>query len=90
MLQVSEAAAQLLKDAVDASDAPAEAGVRLETRADDPSALGIAFREAPEATDQIVEESGLRVFVADEISESLDGRTLDVVTTDQGPALTIR
>jgi len=90
MLQVSEAAALLLKEAVKRSDAPDETGVRLEPRPDNPSALGIAFQDQPEASDQVVEEAGLRVFVAEDISDALDGRTLDVVTTEQGPALTLR
>ena len=90
MLQVSEAAAIFLKEAIVQSDAPNDAAVRLEPRVDRPDTLGISFRDEPEAGDDIVEESGLRVFVAPEVSEALSDRTLDVASTQNGVGLTVR
>lgn len=88
-MHVSEAAAIFLKEAIVQSDAPNDAAVRLAPRSDKPDTLEISYREQPEDGDDVVEESGLRVFVAPEVSEVLSDRTLDVVSTQNGVGLTV-
>lgn len=90
MLQVSEAAAELLKSMRRDLHMAEGSGVRLEPSKEQPGALGIAFREEPETSDQVIEESGLRVFVAEDVAPELEERTLDVQTTPEGVALSLR
>ncbi len=89
MLQVTEAAAIFLKEVIHQSEAPDDAAVRLERRTDRPDALGFALVELPSEDDDVIEESGLRVFVACDVSETLSERKLDVVSTQQGVGLTL-
>jgi Fe-S cluster assembly iron-binding protein IscA len=90
MLQVTEAAAKVLKSTVRESDAPDDAGVRFVPEPDKPGALGIEILETPEAGDQVVEESGVRIFLPEELADELADRTLDIDVTEQGVALTLR
>lgn len=89
-MQVTEAAAELLKSVRQDSGIDEDAGVRLEPSQDKPGALGLAFRTDPEAGDEVIEESGLRVFIPERVANQLGDRTLDVETTSQGVALSLR
>lgn len=90
MLQVSEAANELLKAMRDGYGLSEDSGVRLEPSKDEPDALSIAFREDPELGDEVIGESGLRVFVPEEVADHLGDRTLDLETTPRGLAFALR
>ena len=88
-MQVSEAAAELLKTVRRDSGLGEDLGVRLEPDPEESGSLGIAFRGEPEAGDQVLEESGIRVFVPADVANKLGDRTLDVAKTPQGVALAL-
>ena len=87
MLTVTEGAKQLLKETLlDLSDDP-EAGLRLSMKP--PGQLGIVLDEEAEG-DQVVEHEGSKVLlVAYELAPVVDGVTLDVQDTPEGPKLVV-
>lgn len=86
MLKVTVAAAKVLQSTVRESDAPDDSGIRLVPQPDKPGTLMMEILEEPEAGDDVVEESGLRIFVPDELAHELSDRTLDIGVTEQGCA----
>lgn len=90
MLHVTQAAATVLKSTVRESGAPDESGVRFVPRPDKPGALALQVTEQPEAGDQVVEESGVRIFLPEDVADELTDRTLDVDSSVDGLALTLR
>lgn len=90
MLQVTQAAASVLKSTVRGSDAPDDSGIRFVPRPDKPGALAIEISPQPEAGDQVIEESGLRIFLPEEVADELTDRTLDVDASADGVALALR
>lgn len=61
-------------------------GLRItaELTDDDRVRLALVWAPAPEPGDEIVEERGASVFLADEVARLLDGRTLDGDVTGEG------
>ena len=91
MLQVTEPAAGLLKRARNDLGAPDTAGVRVQSsRTDAGPRVHFVFREAPETGDETVEHFGLRFFVASDVAGVLTDAVLDVATTAETSALTLR
>ena len=94
MLKVTSEAATVLKAAKNETGAPSQAGLRIRRAdhmpADDNSvAVALAFIDAPEPNDQTLEEDGLRVFVAGDLVDVLDDKTLDVRATEDGAELVL-
>lgn len=91
MLQITDQAATLLKDARAQVNSSVDAGVRLAPEST-PEGVGIriGFVDEPEGSDQVIEQAGMRVFVAAELSEPLEDKTLDAEATPQGAQLLIR
>jgi Fe-S cluster assembly iron-binding protein IscA len=94
MLTVTKKAAVLLKAEKAAEGAADDAGIRIRrgVMPNDSSEIGIGFAitDEPDPEDEEFEQEGLRIFVEDALVESLDGRTLDVRETDEGPEFVFR
>ena len=93
MLKVTSEAAYILKAAREGAGASPTSGLRIrhsETAEEGSLAIRMGFQEDPEPTDQTMEQDGLRVFVANEVADSLSDRTLDVEATEHGAELLFR
>jgi iron-sulfur cluster assembly protein len=94
MLTVTKEAAELLKAAKAAENAPDYAGIRIRrwivSNGTDGAAVGFAISEDPNPDDEEIEQEGLRIFVEDALIEPLDGRILDVREASEGPELVFR
>jgi len=92
MLKVTSEAAYVLKAAREGVTTPT-AGLRIK-RADNPNdgwdGFRIGFQQEPDATDQVFEQDGLRVFVAADVADALSDRVLDVDATSHGAELVFR
>ena len=87
MLTVTESAKELLKDKLVAHTDDPEIGLRLELKP--PGQLGLVVGREAEG-DQVVEHEGLKVLlVAPELAHVVDGITLDVQDTADGPKLVV-
>jgi len=65
-------------------------GFRLVALPSDESALALRL-DAPGQGDEVVEHEGCSVLIVDALaSQLLEGLTLDVVETDEGPSLGLR
>ena len=87
MLTATESAKSLLKEILTTHSDDPEMGVRL---ASDPQGqLGLVLGKE-EPGDQVVEHQGVKaLLVASELAPSLEGVTLDVQDTDDGPKLVV-
>jgi Fe-S cluster assembly iron-binding protein IscA len=97
MLQVTQNAVNVLKDARERAGAPADAGVRIErTQAESDGSrprqvlITLGFTNQPAPQDQTIEKDGMKVFVSSDLVEPLSERVLDVQTTDEGTQLMFR
>ena len=95
MLKVTRKAAAMLKAAKSAETAKADSGIRIEPGVipEQPDKLGIGFAvsDGPEDGDAELEQNGLRIFVSTELIETLEHRTLDVSSEEEGePELIFR
>lgn len=95
MLQVTQAAAVILKRARERTGMGPTAGVRLK-RAEqsdeqsDKKLIGLDFTDTPENGDETIEQEEITVYVASDLVEPLSNRVLDVETTEQGTQLLFR
>jgi Fe-S cluster assembly iron-binding protein IscA len=94
MLKVTSEAATVLKAAKDETGAPSNAGLRIRRAdhlpaGDNSVAVALAFIDDPEPNDQILEEESLRVFIANDLVDVLDNKTLDVRATEDGAELVL-
>jgi Fe-S cluster assembly iron-binding protein IscA len=79
VLAITDTAADAIRGIVAAPGLPAGAGLRI-TLQDDTSedgALEVAVAELPDASDQVLEEEGARVFVEEHVVAMLDDKLLD-------------
>jgi hypothetical protein len=97
MLQVTEAAASLLKSEVlskggpQPEAAPASAvRIQLAAASDGRQAISLRPVSGPEAGDVPTEAPDLDVFVASELADPLDSAILDAHDTPQGPEMFLR
>jgi Fe-S cluster assembly iron-binding protein IscA len=87
MLTVTESAKQLLKETLRENSDDPETSIRLSIKEE--GQFGIAL-DVESAGDQVVEHDGDKVLlVAPALSTVLEGRTLDVQDTKEGPRLVI-
>ncbi len=79
MLAITENAADAIRGIVTGPEVPEGAGLRIATSAGEsaPGALEVSVAEIPAETDQVVDESGARVFVEDRAVPLLDDKLLD-------------
>lgn len=93
MFQVTSAAAAQLRDACQEEGLTSDsAGVRVAGTVDESGTLSleVMLQEEPEATDEVSEQEGIRVFVAPEVSEPLSGLELDVAEDEEGSKLRLQ
>lgn len=92
MLRVSENAAAALENVRSAEGVPESYGVRLsgDQNPTGDIAISLAFVQAPEAADQVTEQSGTDVYVAPEVAEPLSKAVMDVQDSDAGLQLVFR
>ncbi|QUH02739.1 HesB/YadR/YfhF-family protein [Saccharopolyspora erythraea] len=81
MLAISESAAEVIKVVLAGGDSAEGSGLRIAPAGD---GLQAAIAEAPQAGDQVVEESGVRVFLPEQAASLLDDKTLDAERDDNG------
>jgi len=87
MLTVTEGAKKLLKETLLAHSDDPEAGLRLSMQP--PGQFGVVLDSEAEG-DQVVEHEGSKVLlVASELAPVVDGITLDVQDTADGPQLVV-
>ena len=96
MLTVTKKAAAILKAAKAAQGAADDAGIRIrkgvmpDESDQDGIAVGIAISDRPAPSDQEFEQEGLRIFLEEELVETLENRTLDVTDADEELKLVFR
>jgi len=87
MLTVTDSAKQLLKETLLAYSDDPETGLRLSLKP--PGQLGVGL-DSEEEGDQVVEYEGAKVLlVAANLDAVVDGKTLNVEDTAEGPKLVI-
>lgn len=92
MLQMTDRAADLLRNLRNDAQLPESAGVRVysETAPTGEPTLSIGFTPEPMPSDQVADHAGLRLFVAPEIAEPLAGAVMDVVAENGESQLIFR
>lgn len=83
MLTLTEGATDAIKGLV--ADYPG-AGLRIFSGPyeNEELRLGLTISDAPEPTDEVVEQSGCQVFLDEQVAPLVDGRTLDAAPVDEG------
>jgi iron-sulfur cluster assembly protein len=83
MLVLTTSAADAIVRILSPSAVPATAGVRITASSDNgpvqlaPSHLRVALVDAPDETDEVIEDSTARVFVQQDVASYLTDKTLD-------------
>jgi Fe-S cluster assembly iron-binding protein IscA len=92
MLQMTDRAADLLRNLRNEASLPESAGVRVysETAPSGEPTLSIGFTPEPMPTDLVSDHAGLRLFVAPEIAEPLADAVMDVIAEDGESQLIFR
>jgi Fe-S cluster assembly iron-binding protein IscA len=87
MLKVTDGAKQELKKTLSAHTDDPEVSLRLETKST--GQLGLVLDKESEG-DQVVEHEGMKLLlIASELAPTVDGVTLDVQDTPDGPKLAL-
>ena len=84
MLTLTENASTVVKTIVEQSEEQQEAGLRISQDAPDSPALHVIPTQAPQPGDQVLEESGARVFLEETAAMTLDDKILDAQVDDAG------
>lgn len=86
MLTISESAAEVIKVVLAGGDSGQDAGLRIASVGQSESAeeLQAAIAPQPEGGDQVVEQSGVRVFLDEQAASVLDDKTLDAERDQNG------
>ncbi|MGH7987984.1 MAG: hypothetical protein ACREQX_17105 [Candidatus Binataceae bacterium] len=97
MLQVTQDAINVLKEARERAGAPQDAGVRIErTEAENDGSrarqilITLGFTNQPAPQDQTIDTEGMKVFVSSDLVEPLSERVLDADTGEDGTQLLFR
>ena len=86
MLALTNRAADIIKQVVEAREFPQGAGLRIAVHSatDGTTAFGAKLVEAPEEEDQVVEAHGARVFLDPVASPEVDDKVLDAEVQPAG------
>lgn len=85
MLTLTETAVAVIRDLSTQSTAdPADSGVRISSQPDAAGTLMLSVADGPEATDEIVEAGGARVFLDPTAASLLADKSLDADVDGQG------
>ena len=84
MLEITRGAAALLTELRQGQDVPEDYGLRVFPETNQPGevTIGLGFTDQPAAGDQVAEQQGMKVFVAQELAAPLEDAAIDV--TDEG------
>lgn len=85
MLTLTETASNVVKAIIEQNPEVENAGLRINAQGTDENAeLGVAVVEAPEATDQVLEHDGARVFLDEGATIALADKVLDAQVGSDG------
>jgi iron-sulfur cluster assembly protein len=84
VLTLTENASTVVKSIVDQSGENQEGGLRISQDSADSPALHVMPTEAPQPGDQVLEDSGARVFLEETAATTLDDKVLDAQVDDNG------
>jgi Fe-S cluster assembly iron-binding protein IscA len=84
VLTLTENACDVVKTITEQSTQTEGAGLRISPQETDPSALTVAPAESPMTGDQVVEESGARIFLEENAAVVLDDKVLDAQVDQSG------
>ena len=84
MLTLTPNATMVIRSLLDTSDLSESGGVRIASTNNGQQAFTVTTAISPEAGDQVVEESGARVFVDSGAAMSLGETVLDADVDEQG------
>jgi Fe-S cluster assembly iron-binding protein IscA len=92
VLEITKDAAALLTELRDGQDVPEDYGLRVfpETAQPGEVTIGLGFTDQPAAGDQVAEQDGMKVFVAQELAAPLEDAAIDVAEQDGGARLIFR
>lgn len=92
MLQMTDRAADLLRNLRHEAQLPDDAGVRVfsETATSGEKTLSLGFTPDPGPGDQVAENHGLRLFIAPEVADPLSEAVMDVIAEDGESQLIFR
>ena len=92
MLTISESAAEVIKVVLSGGDSEEGSGLRIAPVGDEGGGeLQAAIASGPEGQDEVIEESGVRVFLEPTASSLLGDKTLDAERDANGEVgLTVR
>ena len=83
MLILTERASTVIRSIAEQPGLHDDAGLRIGAAHDGDRALSATPADSPEPGDQVIEESGARVFLDPEAADRLDDQVLDVVVDEQ-------
>jgi len=86
MLTLTENASTLIKTLAEQRAVADDAGLRISPDSDG-AELMLDLAPAPEATDQVVESAGARVFLEENVAVVLSDKTLDAQLDESGRVL---
>ena len=89
MLTLTDTAQTLVRDLTNQPGAPEGGGLRIAPAPAAPGQLQVSIAAAPEPGDQVLDESGARVFVEPQTAEILGDSMLDAQQGADGPALVL-
>jgi Fe-S cluster assembly iron-binding protein IscA len=90
MLQVTDRAATVLKQARSRQGVPDNFGLRVKPPVSDESGIQFEFTAGPATDDEVGETSGLRLFVAPEVADPLAEQVIDARNSPSGSSLVLR
>lgn len=88
MLTLTDTAKAAIAEIVSQAGLPEGGGVRISLT--DAEQIEMALSPQPEAGDEVVDESGARVFVTQSAGSALTGHTLDAEQTEDGVGFALR
>jgi Fe-S cluster assembly iron-binding protein IscA len=92
MLQITDAAMNILRQVRAQSEAPEEAAARFAlTTEGGQQSIAFMFAEDPiEGDHKVADDGELEVYVAPELVDPLTGAVVDATSTERGPELMLR
>lgn len=92
MLEITKGAAALLTELRKGQDVPDDYGLRVfpETVQPGEVTIGLGFTDGPSTGDQVAEQDGMKVFVAQELAAPLEDAAIDVAQQDGASQLVFR
>lgn len=92
MLEITQGAAALLTELRKGQDVPEDYGLRVfpETAQPGEVTIGLGFTDQPAEGDQVAEQEGMKVFVAQELAAPLEDAAIDVTQQDGDSRLIFR